>query len=151
VKGIRRKSVLLLVVGLACAWPYRALAHSAEELVGTSWQLVKFQGGDDKALVPQDRSKYTVAFAKGGVSVRIDCNRGHGTWKSAGPNQLEFGPMTLTGAMCPAAEVSDRLAKDWGYVRSYVLKDGHLFLSLMADGGTYEFEPAADAAIGDSQ
>jgi len=26
-------------------------------------------------------------------------------------------------------------------VRSYMIKDGHLFLSLMADGGTYEFEP----------
>jgi len=23
-----------------------------------------------------------------------------------------------------------------------VIKDGHLFLSLMADGGTYELEPA---------
>jgi hypothetical protein len=26
-----------------------------------------------------------------------------------------------------------------------MLKDGHLFLSLMADGGVYEFEPAAPA------
>jgi hypothetical protein len=30
----------------------------------------------------------------------------------------------------------------WPYIRSYVMKDGHLFLSLMADGGIYEFEPA---------
>jgi hypothetical protein len=27
------------------------------------------------------------------------------------------------------------------YLRSYVMKDGHLFLALMADGGIYEFEP----------
>jgi len=27
-------------------------------------------------------------------------------------------------------------------VRSYVVKDGRLYLSLMADGGTIEFEPA---------
>jgi para-nitrobenzyl esterase len=26
-------------------------------------------------------------------------------------------------------------------VRSYVIDNGHLFLSLMADGGIYEFEP----------
>jgi para-nitrobenzyl esterase len=32
------------------------------------------------------------------------------------------------------------MARDWGYVRSYVMKDGKLFLSLMADGGIYEFE-----------
>lgn len=29
----------------------------------------------------------------------------------------------------------------WGNIRSYVLKGGHLFLSLMADGSIYEFEP----------
>jgi para-nitrobenzyl esterase len=33
--------------------------------------------------------------------------------------------------------------KQWGNVRSYVIRDGHLFLALMADGGIYEFEPVA--------
>ena len=37
----------------------------------------------------------------------------------------------------------DQIVKQWGYIRSYVIKDGHLFLSLMADGGIYEFEPVA--------
>jgi heat shock protein HslJ len=32
------------------------------------------------------------------------------------------------------------MVRDWQNIRSYVLKAGHLFLSLMADGGTYEFE-----------
>jgi hypothetical protein len=31
--------------------------------------------------------------------------------------------------------------KNWTYVRSFVIKSGHLFLSLMANGGTYEFAP----------
>jgi para-nitrobenzyl esterase len=31
--------------------------------------------------------------------------------------------------------------KQWGFIRSYVIRDGHLCLSLMADGGIYEFEP----------
>jgi para-nitrobenzyl esterase len=26
-------------------------------------------------------------------------------------------------------------------VRSYVIRNGHLFVALMADGGVYEFEP----------
>mgnify|MGYP003581315479 CR=1 FL=1 len=30
----------------------------------------------------------------------------------------------------------------WGNVRS-VMRDGHVFLSLIADVGTYEFEPVA--------
>jgi heat shock protein HslJ len=33
------------------------------------------------------------------------------------------------------------MARDWEHIRSFIIKDGHLFLSLMADGGTYEFEP----------
>jgi len=39
----------------------------------------------------------------------------------------------------------DQIAKQWPAIRSFMLKDGHLFLSLMADGGVYEFEPAAPA------
>src|SRR5262249_21691650 len=86
-------------------------------------------------------AEYTVAFASdGSVSVRIDCNRGHGTWTSAGPKQLEFGPLALTRAMCPPAPLNDRIVRDWQSIHSYILKSGHLVLSLKADGGTYEFE-----------
>jgi para-nitrobenzyl esterase len=36
----------------------------------------------------------------------------------------------------------DQIVKQWSNIRSYVIKDGHLFLALMADGGIYEFAPA---------
>jgi putative lipoprotein len=111
-------------------------------LGGTSWQLVQFQGGDGTKLTPDDRTKYTIAFnADGSLAARIDCNRGRGTWKSSGPNQLELGLLALTRAACPPGSLHDHIVKQWPYVRSFVLKDGHLFLSLMADGGIYEFEP----------
>lgn len=114
---------------------------TAESLGGTSWQFVRFQGGDGRLLVPDDRSRYTIAFgADGGVSVRFDCNRGHGTWKSTVPGQIEFGPMALTRAMCPPGSLHDQFVSQWEYLRSYVMRDGRLFLSLMADGGIYEFE-----------
>jgi heat shock protein HslJ len=113
-------------------------------LSGSAWELVKFQGSDGKTLAPDNSYKYTVVFrADGRVSVRIDCNRGTGTWKPAGPNQLQFGALALTRASCPPAALNDRIAKDWPYVRSYTVKAGHLFLALMADGGTYEFVPAS--------
>ena len=79
--------------------------------------------------------------ADGVVRARIDCNRAQGGWKSAGPNQLEFGPMAITRAQCPPGSLHDQIVKQLPYVRSYVMKQGHLFLSLMADGGIYEFEP----------
>jgi putative lipoprotein len=64
-----------------------------------------------------------------------------GTWKSSGPPQLEFGPLALTRAMCPPGSLHDQIVRQWPYVRSYVMRDDHLFVSLMADGGIYEFEP----------
>lgn len=112
------------------------------DLAGTSWQLVKFQSSDDSTLTPDDKSKYTIMFGiDGRVSVRLDCNRGRGTWKSTKPNQLRFGPLALTRAKCPPGSLHDQIAKNWKFVRSYVIKEGHLFLSLMADSGIYEFEP----------
>ena len=122
----------------------RAGPSSSEGLAGTSWRLVKFQGGDDTTLTPDDRAKYTIEFGKdGALSARIDCNRGRGTWKSTGPNQIAFGPMALTRAMCPPGSLHDHIVKQWGNIRSFVIEDGHLFLSLMADGGIYEFEPVS--------
>ena len=147
-----KMNVSLLCATILAAYVMNGLpTRYAEEdasrsLTGTSWQLVKFVGGDDTTLTPNDKTKYTVAFAAdGSVSARIDCNRGHGVWKSSGPNQLEFVPLALTRAMCPPAPLNDRLARDWSYVRSYVIKNGHLFLSLMADAGIYEFEPVSPA------
>ena len=137
---------LVGVAGLSVAFAFgaRVLAEaqdSAAGLAGTSWQLVKFVGVDGKRVAPDDGSKYTIAFdADGGVSARLDCNRGRGTWKSAGANQLQFGPMALTRAMCPPGSMDTQIARNWENVRSYVTRDGHLFLSLMADGGSYEFE-----------
>ena len=137
--------VLLLV--LACsAREQTSPPNAATDLGGTSWQLVKFQSGDDKTLTPDDKAKYTISFdTDGRVSARIDCNRGTGTWKSSGPSQLQFGPLALTRAACPPGSLHDRIAKDWEFVRSYVIKNGHLFLSLMADGGIYDFEPMPGA------
>lgn len=130
----------VLLVSLATVLAQSPSPESS--LAGTSWRLVEFRGGDGKVLRPDDPNKYTVAFGKDGrVAVRIDCNRGSGTWKSPSANQLTFGPLALTRMACLNASLYDRVAKDWDYVRSYTRKDGHLFLSLMADAGIYEYEP----------
>jgi para-nitrobenzyl esterase len=127
----------------AAAQPSQPAASS--ELQG-AWQLVKFQGSDDTTLTPDDGSKYTIELGAGGqLTARIDCNRGRGTWKSGGKNQVQFGPLALTRAKCPPGSLHDHIVKQWSFVRSYVMKDGHLVLSLMADGGIYEFEPVTKA------
>jgi heat shock protein HslJ len=143
--------VYLLAGAVQCA-PARETPRSGGEVArpdpadlgGTSWRLVEFQGGDDTILRPDDPTKYTIAFEPDGrLHARVDCNRGIGTWQSPGPPQLEFGPLALTRAKCAPGSLHDRIVGHWPYVRSYVIQEGHLFLSLMADGGIYEFEPAS--------
>ena len=120
-----------------------AATAPASSLAGTSWRLVRFTGTDGSKTAPDDRTKYTLAFQPDGVVVaRIDCNRGRGSWKSEQPGELVLGPLALTRMMCPPGSMHDRIAADLGAVRAYTLKDGRLLLSLMADGGTYEYEPA---------
>ena len=115
---------------------------ATNELAGTSWKLVKFQGGDETTLVPDDGSKYTITFGSNGrVSARVDCNRGSSTWKSSRANELQFGSWSMTRAKCPSGSLHDRIVREGAAVRSYFIKDGHLFLSGMSAGGFYELEP----------
>ncbi len=119
------------------------------DLAGTAWRLVRFEGGDGTVLTPDDRSKYTLTFEPGGrLAARVDCNRGSGTWRSSGPS-LELGPLALTRAMCPPGSLHDRIVKQLPYVRTYLVRDDHLFLSLMADGGIYELEPLTGRGVAD--
>jgi para-nitrobenzyl esterase len=141
--GTRQTVVLLLAAALFPGCAQTPPAGEPVSLVGPTWQLVSFKGGDGRVEMPIDKSQYQLQFnANGSVYARIDCNRGNGTWKSAGPSQIEFGPMATTRAMCPPGWIQDHVVKQLPNIRSYVIRDGHLFLSLMADGGTYEFEPA---------
>jgi heat shock protein HslJ len=115
----------------------------AISLAGTSWQLVRFEGGDGSVLTPDDGSKYTIAFGGDNVvTVRFDCNRGRGPWMSPRPSRLELGALVVTRALCPPGSLHDHILRQWGSIRAYVVRNGHLFLALMADGGIYEFRPA---------
>jgi para-nitrobenzyl esterase len=134
----REPNLATLLLLAACA----SAPQGLPPLDGTSWQLVKFQGGDGKTLVPDDKSKYTLAFGSNGIlTARIDCNRGNGSWSSSAPGQVRAGVFAVTRASCPPGSLYDQIVRQLGHVRSYIVKDGHLYLSLMADGGTYELEP----------
>ena len=126
--------------------PARPPAGNNSPLTGTGWQLVKFSGADGKAVLPDVGAKYAIEFGNNGqFRARVDCNRGTGTWRSSGPNQVEFGPLGLTRARCPVGSMHDQIVQDWPKIRTYAIRNGHLFLALMTDGSTYEFEPIAAA------
>lgn len=144
-----RLILVLTVLAIAFATANSMLTFAGEanpswanELAGTSWKLVRLQGGDEQTSVPDDGSKYTITFRSNGrVEARVDCNRGTSTWKSSGGNQLQFGSWSMTRAKCPPGSLHDRIVREGAAVRSYWIKDGHLFLSGMSAGGFYELEP----------
>jgi heat shock protein HslJ len=77
--------VVVLLLGAVHCGPAREEATSDTEvtpstqagLEGTSWRLLKFQGGDETTLTPTDDAQYTIAFEPAGrLTARIDCNRG---------------------------------------------------------------------------
>ena len=111
-------------------------------LVGTTWQLVEIVSMDDQVYVPNNRAMYTFLLnADGSMGIRADCNMGNGSWTSVTPGKLEFGQIAATQALCPPGSLHDRYLGQFPWVRSYVMKDGHLFLATMADGSIVEFEP----------
>ena len=148
---IRTTMLLMLSLSIVAGLVTTGLAEpgysssTSDDLSGTSWQLVKFQDRDGTMEVPAgDRSKYTIAFGGNGrATVRVDCNRGSGGWKYKGPNQIQFGSMSVSRAKCGPGSLHDRIVRDGAVIRNYVIKDGHLFLSLLEDAGTYELEPLA--------
>ena len=141
-----RKFTLSIILALAVggfALPTAADSQiTASELAGTSWQLLQISSMDDSTDVPDEPSRYTLELgADGSASILADCNRGMGNWSSEGASQLTFGPVAVTRAMCPPGSLSEKYLAQFEYVRSYVLKGGHLFLATMADGSIIKFEP----------
>ncbi len=118
---------------------------AASELAGTAWRLVEIQSMDDTVRRPTDRALYTLELGKDGTAVvQADCNRATGPWSSESAGQLAFGLMAATQAMCGPGSLHDVYLRQFGWVRSYVLQDGHLFLATMADGSILEFERIVD-------
>jgi heat shock protein HslJ len=119
-----------------------AQLNTLATLAGTAWRLVEIVSMDDSVYAPDDPSLYTLEFkANGAARVRADCNLGTGSWTSESAGQLRFGQIATTQALCAPGSLHDRYLAQFPWVRSYVMKDGRLFLATMADGSIVEFEP----------
>ncbi len=145
-------SRLFIAVPATLALLAASVISAAEQpgpLAGTEWQLVEFQSMDDAigTIRPDDASLYTMRLgADGSVSMQLNCNRATGDWTAepsadGSTGSFRFGPLAATSALCPPPSMDERIARDAGYVRGFLLKDGNLYLSLMADAGIYAWEP----------
>jgi para-nitrobenzyl esterase len=151
--AVKRRAIALSLISLVASMlgcargtpPAEPAASAAtgDGLAGTSWRLVQIMSMDDTIYRPDDPSLYTLTFrGNGSVRVQADCNLGTGSWLSQSASQLQFGALAATQAACGPDSLHDRYMSQFQWVRSYVLKDGHLFLATMADGSIIEFEPA---------
>jgi len=132
--------VLLSVAIMSASGAQRS--SGANPLSGTSWQLVKFQGPDERIFTPDDKSKYTITFGSNGrITARVDCNRASSTWRVNAKGELQFGSWSRTSAKCGPGSLHDQIVNEGANVRTFEIKNGHLFLSGMAEGGYYELEP----------
>ena len=139
----------------ACAASPRSAPNAAERaplpnLTGTVWQLRSIQSMADEQppLTVDQPERYTLQFQDDGrLMLRLDCNRGTGSWQatpsaSGDSGQLTIGPVAMTRMYCPPPSLDTRVARDLALIRSYLLRDGNLYLSLMADGGIYQWQPS---------
>jgi len=121
---------------------------AASPLADTRWRLVEFQSMDDAigTIRPDDSSDYTMQLkADGQAVIKLVCNYAAATWTSepsadGTSGSFELGRLALTLAPCPS-EMGDRIQAQAPYIRTYLLEDGRLYLSLMADGGILVWEP----------
>ena len=121
----------------------------SDPLTGTTWQLTSIESmspEEQPTTKIDDPSKYTVTFGEDGqAGFRVDCNRGNSTWKTddgaTDSGAMTFGPIALTRMMCPQPSEDAKVAAALGRVRSYLLSDGKLHLSMEADSGIMHWEP----------
>ena len=150
---MRMKIVAGLAALAAVAAPAAAgcgRAKAPDPLTGTSWQLMSIESmapGEQPGTVIDDPSKYSVTFGEDGrATFQVDCNRGNADWtvEAAAPDSgsLTFGPIALTRMFCPQPSADTEVAAALGRVRSYLIADGKLHLSLEADGGIMHWRPA---------
>jgi heat shock protein HslJ len=154
--ALTARRALKLAAGVFCVCLFPACVKpsgtpAVSLLAGTRWQLLAIQSMDDAQGTTRiaDPARFTLHLgADGRASLRLDCNRGTASFEATpaaegASGSMRFGPVAATRALCPPPHLDERLVRDLGHVRSYLLKDGKLFLSLMADGGIYEWLPAA--------
>jgi heat shock protein HslJ len=133
-----RKLGLLLVVALATLGACGD-AEGGDGIVGPTWELQEFLGGDGEVVAPDDPTRYTVTLNEDGTANLVaDCNQVNATYTLEEPElSFELGASTLVA--CEEGSFSDRYLLLMGNAVSYVMDDGDMVIATFADAGTLRF------------
>ena len=120
--------------------PQPAAAAMDASLTGVTWQWVGLTDPMQQVTIDTPQS-YTLTFLDDGtVQIQADCNQATASYAAA-DGSLTVTPGITTLALCGPASHSEELIQKLGFAAHYFFQDGHLFIDLMADGGTLEFQP----------
>ncbi len=111
-------------------------------ITGVPWRLVVIQWSDGRSTRPEDATGYFFELGSDGrVSGKADCNRLMGTY-TLDAHTLRFGPLATTRMACPPGSVDSDWLRALGSASSWLVRDGHLHVTMAADAGTLELAPA---------
>jgi heat shock protein HslJ len=143
-------SWLVLAAGCATPQPPYPAADIEPRLAGITWRFVEFRSSDDAigVIKPTNPADYTMTLGNDGqASLHLNCNQASGAWtaqpSSDDSGSFSLGPLAMTRVFCPQPSLDVQIARHAEYMRTFLLRDGRLYIDLMADGGTYVWEPAA--------
>jgi para-nitrobenzyl esterase len=118
----------------------RQVANSGRAaLFNATWEWTELTTPAERVIVHAPE-RYWLRFERDGkIAVKVDCNRGMGSYSLAGGDGIAFGPIALTRMGCPPESLEGRFVDALSRAASYSVRDGELFLELSADGGTLRF------------
>jgi heat shock protein HslJ len=119
--------------------PPTAESSQVEMLTGATWQWVSFTDPVQQFEVEQPES-YTLTFQPDGtLQIKADCNQVVASYSASEEGALSIEPGPATMAACPPESRGDEFVQNLSFASGYFFQDGHLFIDMMADGGTLEF------------
>ncbi|MEZ4864285.1 MAG: META domain-containing protein [Caldilineaceae bacterium] len=112
-----------------------------ESLTGTTWQWVGLTDPMQQVTIDTPEN-YTLTFlADGSIQIHADCNEATAAYTATDEGSLTITPGVTTLALCEPESRGEELLQKLGFAARYFFQDGHLFIDMMADGGTLEFQP----------
>lgn len=118
-----------------------AEAATAASLTGVTWQWVGLTDPMQQVVIDAPES-YTLTFLDdGSLQIQADCNQATASYTATADGSLTVTPGVTTLALCGPESRGEELIQKLGFAAHYFFQNGHLFIDMMADGGTLEFQP----------
>jgi heat shock protein HslJ len=110
------------------------------EIINISWQwseLIEINPAA-QSVVPDPENYILTFWDDGTFSFKADCNSGNGSYTVEG-NQIEFGPMMTTLAMCPPESLHDQFLALLGQMKEFGMTGDKLVLTPKQGAGEIHF------------